>query len=77
MFKMEGFVKRMVFIVYMCVFLTRFFVFVCIPEESLELGKQRTLRKSSSIWLTLPPPIRVALWVGIKKLCRYVEVDNF
>ena len=51
-------------------------MYVYIPEASLEPGKQRTLRKSSSIWLTLPPPIRVALWVETRKLCRYVTVET-
>lgn len=49
--------------------------FYYVPEASLELGKQRTLRKSSSIWLTLLPPIRAALRGGTRSLCRCVTVQ--
>lgn len=77
-FKMNSSVKRMVFIVCMCVpYLVSYVcVFLCIPEASLELGKQRTQRKSSSIWLTSPLLIKVALWVETRKLRRYVKVET-
>ena len=66
MFKMEHFVKEN----------GVYLLCLCVPEASLELGKRRTLRKSSSIWLTLHPPIKVALWVGTRKLYRYVAVET-
>lgn len=50
--------------------------FVCIAEASLELVKQRTLRKSFSIWLMLLLPIRAALWAETRKLYRYVKLKT-
>lgn len=74
---MDRFVKRMEYIAHMFVpySFSYVYVLVCIPEASLELVKRRTLRKSFSIWLMLPPPIRAALWAGTRKLYRYVAVE--
>lgn len=55
-----------------CVPLCAWHSFVSLPEASLELGRQKTLRKSSSIWLTSPPPIKVAVRVKTRNLYRYV-----
>lgn len=51
-------------------------VCVCVTEVNLELGKQKTPKKSSSIWLTSPRLIKEALWVETRNLCRYVTIET-